>query len=53
MITAHVYIWPERGDVNYFPFEISSKGADCRLYQNKRGDSRHSNDENGIICDFC
>ena len=39
MITAQVYIWPEHGDVDYFFFEISAKGADCRLDQNKRGDS--------------
>ena len=36
-----------------FPFKISAKGADFRLDQNKGGNSRHSNDENGMICDFC
>ena len=52
MITAHVYIWPERGDVDYFLSKLAPKGQ-IADYQNKRGDSRHSNDENGMICDFC
>ena len=31
MITAHVYIWPERGDVDYFLSKLAPKGqiADC------------------------
>ena len=53
MITANVYVWPERGDVDYFLSKISAKRADCRLDQNKKGTSRHSNDENGMICVFC
>ena len=53
MNTAWVYIWPEHGDVDYFLFKISPKGADRRLYQNKKGNSSHNNDENGMICDIC
>ena len=31
MITAHVYIWPERGDVDYLLSKLAPKGqiADC------------------------
>ena len=31
MITAHVYIWPERGDVDYLLSKLATKGqnADC------------------------
>ena len=31
MITAHVYIWPERGDVDYFLSKLAPKGqiGDC------------------------
>ena len=48
-----LYIWPECGDVKYFLSEFSPKGADCRLLSTKRCESRHSKDENGMICDFC
>ena len=31
MITAHIYIWPECGDVDYFLSKLASKGqiANC------------------------
>ena len=31
MITIHVYIWPERADVDYFLSKLATKGriADC------------------------
>ena len=31
MITTDIYIWPERGDVNYFHMKLAPKGqiADC------------------------
>ena len=35
-----------------FPFKIRAKGAGLQLYQTKRGNSRHRDDENGMILWF-
>ena len=51
IITAHVYIWPERGDVDNFLSKLAPRGqiADWIRIREVTAD----NDENGMICDFC
>ena len=51
MTSTRVYTWPEQGDVEYL-FNLCQKGQTADCYQKKRRNSRHSNDENGMICDF-
>ena len=47
-----VNIWPERGDVEVSFQNLCQRGQIVDCYQAKRGNSRHSNDENGMTCDF-
>ena len=41
MITAHVYIWPECGDVNYYLPKLAPKGpiADCIIIREATADT--------------
>ena len=52
MISTCVYTWPERGDVEYFLSKFAPTGQTTDCYQTQRRNGRHSNDENGMICDF-
>ena len=53
-ISAHVYNWPEPGDVQCFLSKFTPTGSDCGLYVIRQNDAtaRHSNDKNRFICDF-
>ena len=37
MITAHVYIWPERGDVDYFLSKLAPKGQIADWIRTREG----------------
>ena len=55
MITAHVYIWPELGDVDHFLSKLAPKGqiADCIRIRKATADTALSSDENGMVFVFC
>ena len=52
MISSRVYSCPECGDQIISFQNVCQQGQTADCYQAKRRDSRHSNDENGMICDF-
>ena len=52
MISAHVYTWPEGGDVDYFLSKFAPMETDCRLLSGKETQQQTQQWWNGMICDF-